>query len=169
MIRLFILIFFLSTMGIATAQTDFLDGCYETVEINGERIEAGPDARTSQSSIYSVESEAYFDLESRKPLNTKVISVFKKFNGTWYTISNALIFENLGKIEIDGDSLKYSFENDVLYLNSYYALVKVDFRIFIKLMKENDLVKGSIRYASYRLGQDVDMDIVLKRAPCIGY
>lgn len=169
MIRLFILIFFLSTISIASAQTEFLDGCYETVEINGERVEAGPDARTSQSSIFSVESEAYFDLESRKPLNTKVISIFKKFNGTWYTISNALIFENLGHLEVEKNSLKYSFENDVLYLDNHYALIKVDFRIFIKLVKENDLVKGSIRYSSYRRGQDVDMDIVLKKAPCIGY
>jgi hypothetical protein len=156
-------------MSLANAQTDFLDGCYETVEINGERIEPGPDARISQSSIFSVESEAYYALESREPLNTKVISVFKKFNGTWYTISNALMFEDLGELEVDGDSLKYSFENDVLYRNSYYALEKVDFKIFIKLFKENDLVKGSIRYASYRRGQDVDMNIVLKKAPCIAF
>ncbi len=167
MIRLFILIFFLSAVGFSHAQTEFLDGCYETVEINGERVEPGPDARASQSSIYSVESEAYFDLESRRPLTTKVISIFKKFNGTWYTISNALMFEGLGELEVGSNYLKYSFENDVLYRNSSYALVKTDFQIFIKLIKENDLIKGSIRYASYQRGQDLDMNIVLKKAACL--
>ena len=167
MIRLFLLLLLLSAVSLSHAQTEFLDGCYETVEINGERVEPGPDARTSQSSIFSVESEAYYDLESRRPLTTKVISIFKKFNGTWYTISNALMFEGLGEMEVDENSLKYTFENDVLYRNSNYSLVKTDFQIFIKLFKENDLVKGSIRYASYRRGQDLDMNIVLKKAACL--
>ena len=146
--------------------TSFLDGCYKTLEINGATVMPGPDEGRSQSTIYSVDNEFYYDLETRKSLRTKVLSLFRNFNGGWYSFTNALVFEELGRLESDGNSLSYSFESDVFHRTSSYALEKVDFKTDVKLQKFAGIVTGSIRQVSKALDRNINLTLILKEVEC---
>lgn len=170
MLKLFSLFSILLSLTLVDAKaSDFIDGCYKTLEVNGRVVPAGPEIANSQSSIYSVQNEFYYDLETKKSLKTKIISIFRGFDGGWYSFTNALMFEDLGSLEVSENSIDYTFDYDVYHRNSYYALEKVDFKIEIHLKKFQGIVVGTIKQTSQKLDRNIDLDLVLKEAPCAEY
>ncbi|MFP5384518.1 MAG: hypothetical protein ACLGHN_00465 [Bacteriovoracia bacterium] len=153
----------ISTMAGATS---FLDGCYKTLEINGATVMPGPDEGRAQSTIYSVDNEFYYDLETRKSLRTKILSLFRNYNGGWYTFTNALVFEELGHLEASENTLQYAFAGDVFHRTSSYALEKVDFKTDVKLQKFAGIVTGSIKQVSKALDRNIDVTLILKEVEC---
>jgi hypothetical protein len=164
----FLALFFIfsSLISSQVRASDFIDGCYKTLEVNGKVVPSGPEIANSQSSIYSIQNEFYYDLETKKSLKTKVMSVFRGFNGGWYSFTNALMFEDLGTLEVSDNSIDYTFNYEVFHRNSYYALNKVDFKTEIHLKKFQGIVVGTIKQASQKLDRYIDLDVVLKEAPC---
>lgn len=167
MLKFFALFCIFSSLIFTEARaSDFIDGCYKTLEVNGKVVPSGPELSNSQSSIYSIQNEFYYDLETKKSLRTKVLSVFRGFSGGWYTFTNALMFEELGALEVTENTIDYTFDYDVYHRNSYYALEKVDFKTEIHLRKFQGIVVGTIKQTSQKLDRNIDLDLILKEAPC---
>lgn len=168
--RIFKLISFallLFSLGIPSVQASFIDGCYETREINGQEVVPGPSAYNSQSKIYSLNNEFYYDLETKKSLNTKIFSIFTGFEDVWYSFTNGLVFEDLGSLSITENSFNYQFEDYVLHRNSYYALEKVDFKTIVSFQLIDSNIVGHIKQFSKALKRDMDIQVVLKKITCI--
>jgi hypothetical protein len=148
------------------AYEDFLS-CYKTVEIDGQPVEQGPNAENSESEIFVVDNQFYRDLETNRELKTMIVSVFNGYREPWYGFSNIVIPVNKGKWEITQDSVRFSMDEDVNYVNSNYQRSKVDFLIDVEFKRDGKRLHGDLNFSSVRRGLFYDLEVVLEQAECL--
>lgn len=143
-----------------------IDGCYRTISYNGVAVAEGPDSESNLSKIYSVKSHYYFD-EKFKALDTRVISIFKGFEGGWYSYVNPIIFNNLGQTQQSGHVWNYQFEGFVNYASSNYSFDEADFLTDAKFeWREDGLLYGKVYQLTKALDRHIDFEVVLAKAVC---
>lgn len=167
MIKLFTLFILLAFNFSNIQASEIFDACYKTLEINDRSVVPGPSSYNSQSSIFTIpENEFYYDLDTRKSLKTKVISLYTGHREGWYSFINPLIFEDLGNFEVDDHGLVYSYEGHVYHRNSHYGMDKVDFKTEVRLKKYVGIVTGLIKQSSKALDRHTNVEIILKEIAC---
>lgn len=167
MSRYILLVFFVFSLFALKTFAYGFDGCYKSLEINGRNVVSGPVPASEQSSVFTLAAnEFYYDLETRSPLRTKVISLFTGFREGWKSFVNPLVFEELGEFQTDANSLRYFFEGEVYHRNRHYGLDKVDFKTAVELYKYKGIISGSIFQNSKALNRRTKVSIVLREVPC---
>ncbi|MFA5584063.1 MAG: hypothetical protein WDA09_07600 [Bacteriovoracaceae bacterium] len=143
-----------------------IDGCYKTVSYNGQPVVQGPDANSNLSKIYSVTSHYYFS-HNHSPLKTKVISIFKGFEGGWYSYTNPIVFDDLGKTTETSKSWSYQFEDFVKYTSSFYSFDEADFLTDMDFhWGEDGFLHGRVYQLTKVLDRMIDFEVVLEKAVC---
>ena len=140
--------------------------CYETIEIDGQPVAQGPNLENNESEIFLVNNQYYRDLETNKKLRTLVVSVFNGYREPWYGFSNVVIPVDKGEWSITQDSVSFSMDADVTYINSNYQRSKVDFLINVDFKRNDDRLTGDLLFSSVRRGLFYDLEVVLEKRKC---
>lgn len=143
-----------------------IDGCFKTLSYNGEEVVQGPEYDSNLTRIYSITSHYYFN-QSLSPLQTKVVSIFKGFQGGWYSYINPIMFDELGTVNETANSWSHSFEGFVRYATSYYSYDEADFLTDAHFnWGEDGLLYGKVFQHTKVLGRKIDFEVVLEKAVC---
>jgi len=161
----FLLLFSHSTFAISI---DNIIGCYQTLTIDGKEVEQGPRPELSQSEIFTTENQFFRDLETKRPLETLVLSFYRGHNGPYHSFSNAVAMIDQGEWKETDKTIEHFFDFDILYRNKYYQMVKIDHQVNFSIEeKENGELHGRITYNSDTRNIGDSFTFKLAKAECL--
>lgn len=139
--------------------------CYQTLLINNQKVESGPISWRNLSTIERKLSSSFYDLESRKPLNTFLLVLFTGFEKPWYGYHSFVAFTDVGVWKRSTQSTSYFIDQDVL-LEENYRLKKVDHRLQLDYEESEGFLTGKVSYQSIHRQMSGEKTFKLKKVSC---
>lgn len=139
-------------------------GCYETVLLDGQTVQMGPDYERSLTMIESGTSSV-FETLGGEPLKHVLITLFTGASGPWYGYHSFVVFPEMGTLNQSDSSLSYLVDEDVHYIDLGRA-TKVDHYLNVNLELVGELIKGSAHFESELRQLSGERTFTLKAAPC---
>ncbi len=157
------LLFSLNSYGAQMNWSD-LEGCYESVLIDGKPVEMGPDLQKSLTEIKSGESSVFENLD-HSPLNHILLILFTGASGPWYSYHSFVAFPQHGDLSTTRDQLNYTVDAD-FFLNDRGFRKKVDHYLSIELEQDGEYLTGSASFESHIRNMSGERTFKLKRTTC---
>lgn len=142
-----------------------LEGCYQTLLIDGHPIHAGPDRSRSLTRIESHTSSLYFD-KDKNPLQVLMVVFYLGYENNFYRYHSFILFPEVGDTTSSNDELYYSFRGEIMMRN-WQVYQTVDHNIFFHgLKKEDHLLVGEVTFFSKIREMSGERQFKLKKVPC---
>ncbi len=87
--------------------------CYQTIKIDGQKVEEGPIEWRNLTTIEEKKSTAFYSLKDKKPLDTFLLVLFTGFSKPWYGYHSFVAFKDIGTWKVDKDHVSYIVDEDV--------------------------------------------------------
>lgn len=169
MLRLILTLLLASLITLPTTQANELNwnqllGCYETVLLDGQAVQMGPEYERSLTMIESGTSSVFETLKG-EALKHILITLFTGANGPWYGYHSFVVFPEMGTLNMSDRSLSYLIDEDVNYID-WGRATKVDHYLNVNIELVGELIKGSAHFESELRQLSGERTFTLKAAPC---
>ncbi|MCP4911680.1 MAG: hypothetical protein GY909_01065 [Oligoflexia bacterium] len=139
--------------------------CYQTIKIDGQKVEEGPIEWRNLTTIEEKKSTAFYSLKDKKPLDTFLLVLFTGFSKPWYGYHSFVAFKDIGTWKVDKDHVSYIVDEDV-YLEDNYRLKKVDHLLELEYEIKGSRFIGQVSYQSRHRGMSGKRTFELLKVEC---
>lgn len=167
MINRIVLIFIIALLsfGPSAQAIEDLEGCYETILIDGKTPDYSSDWERNFSRIEIGLSSTFLTL-NRGPLTHFLLVLFTGAQGNWTNYHPFVAFTNLGSWQRDSAGLTYQNDHEIL-MWEWGLTERVDHQVEITLnTHENGMIEGEASFFSQSRGMSGRRSFLLKESFC---
>lgn len=142
-----------------------LEGCYESVAIDGQPVQIGADYQKSLTEIKTGVSSVFENLDGSE-VNHALLILFTGASGPWYSYHSFVAFPEHGDLSSTSNKLSYQVDEDFL-LNERGFRKKVDHYLSLELQVNGEYLEGSAAYESHIRNMSGERTFKLKKVSCL--